>query len=82
MLGRYGELGTVVDVELVPEAIDGPVLVVRGGISKALVYLVPSRRIVGVSTESCTVATDADVADFVPLLTDEGTVLLRLGLDA
>lgn len=78
MLGRYGALGTVVDVEVAPGTVDGPALVVRGGVSEALVYVVPSGRIVGVSTDSCTVATDADVADFVPRLSDEGAVVLRL----
>ncbi|MDH4102112.1 MAG: hypothetical protein OEW52_02910 [Thermoleophilia bacterium] len=78
MLGRYGELGTVVGMELAPGEIDGPALVVRGGVSERLVYLVPSRRIVGVSDENCTVTADADVADFVPLLSDDGTLVLRL----
>ncbi|HLG09420.1 MAG TPA: hypothetical protein VI409_12205 [Gaiellaceae bacterium] len=79
MLGRYGELGTVVDMELAPGELDGPALVVRGGVSEALVYLVPSRRIVSVSTESCTVTVDADVADFIPVLRDDGMIVLRLG---
>lgn len=78
MLGRYGELGTVVDTELAPGDMDGPALVVRGGVSEALVYHVPSRRILGVSNENCTVTVDADVTDFVPLLSADGTVVLRL----
>lgn len=78
VLGRYGELGTVVGIELAPGDIDASALVVRGGVSNALVYLLPSRRIVGVSDENCTVTADADVTDFVPLLSDDGTVVLRL----
>lgn len=78
MLGRSGELGTVVDVELAPGTVDGPALVVRGGVSQALVYHVPSRQIVDVSNEHRTVTADADVADFVPLLRADGTVVLRL----
>jgi hypothetical protein len=79
VLGRYGELGTVVDTELAPGDMDGPALIVRGGVSEALVYHVPSRRILGVSNENCTVTADADVTDFVPFLSDDGTIVLRLG---
>lgn len=78
MLGRYGELGTVVDTELAP-GMDGPALIVRGGVSEALVYHVPSGRILGVSNENCTVTADADITDFVPILSDDGTIVLRLG---
>jgi len=78
VLGRYGELGIVVEVELVNEDIDELALVVRGGASDALVYLVPSRRLLGISYENRTVTTEVDVADFVPYLLDDGTVLLRL----
>jgi len=78
VLGRHGELGTVVDVESAPGEIDGPALVLRGGVSNALVYVLPSRRIVGVSDENCTVTADADVTDFVALLSGDGSVVLRL----
>lgn len=76
MLGSHGGLGTVVGIELMTGDVD--VLIVRGGMSEALVYYVPSERIVEVSTESSTVLADADVADFVPHLRDDGTVVLHL----
>ena len=78
MLGRYGELGTVVDTELAPGDTDGPALIVRGGVSEALLYHVPGRRILDVSNERRTVTADAHVADFVPILGGDGTVVLRM----
>jgi hypothetical protein len=54
------------------------VLVVRGGVSRALVYRVPWRRIVEVSDEGSTLRADVDIADFVPSLGDDGTVVLEL----
>lgn len=74
MLGRYGELGTIVAVETPPH----DDLVVRGGVSKALVYRLPTRRIREISAERRTVTADVDVADFVPSLHDDGTVVLQL----
>lgn len=74
MLGRYGELGTVVAVETMPD----DDLVVRGGVSQALVYRLPTRRIRDVSAELRTVTADVGVADFVPSLHDDGTVVLQL----
>ena len=75
LLGRHGELGFV-EGELSP---DGDVkLVVRGGVSHALVYHVPRRRIVEVSAGRRTVTADVDVADFAPFLREDGVVVLEL----
>jgi hypothetical protein len=72
--GRYGELGTVADGGAAQA--DDPVLIVRGGVSNALVYRVPAGRIVEVSDRRRTVSIDADVVDFVPSLRADGTVVL------
>jgi hypothetical protein len=74
VLGRHGELGTVIAVETTPE-ID---LVVRGGVSQALTYRLPRRRISHMSVKRRTVTADVDVADFVPSLATDGTVVLEL----
>lgn len=79
MLGREGELGRVVEAEWVHGVVGGSTIVVRGGISDALVYHVPASRLVYVSHETGTVRADVDVADFVPSFGDRGTVDLRLG---
>lgn len=75
LLGRYGELGMV---EGASSPDDDLTLVVRGGVSHALVYHVPGRRIQEVSAARRTVTVDVDVADFVPSLADDGTVVLEL----
>lgn len=77
MLGRQGELGHVVDLEGLEEVPESSTLVVRGGVSDALVYHVPAVRLVSVSHETGTVRADVDVADFVPSFGDRGTVELR-----
>jgi hypothetical protein len=79
MCGRQGELGRIVDLEGLEEARESSTLVVRGGISDALVYRVPAMRLVNVSRETGTVRVDVDVADFVPSFGDGGTVELCLG---
>ena len=73
VLGRYGELGTVVAAATTDHD-----LVVRGGVSHALVYVLPIRRIRDVSAKRRTVTADVDVEDFVPSLGDDGTVVLEL----
>jgi len=78
VLGRYGELGTVVEVERVEGDVDDRALVVRGGVSDALMYHIPSRRVVSVSSEAGTVIAEVDAADFVPRVIDDGTVVLHL----
>lgn len=79
LLGRQGELGCVVDLEGHEGMLEGSTIVVRGGVSDALIYHVPAMRLVSVSRETGTVRADVDVADFVPSFGDRGTVELRLG---
>lgn len=79
VIGRHGELGIVVDGEVFRGAGDGPTIVVRGGVSDALLYNVPATRLLSISREARTVTVDVDVADFVPRLGDDGTVELHLG---
>ena len=74
-LGRHGALGVVVEVEELGE--EAPVLVVRGGVSKALVYHVPWARVRAVSRTERHVVLDLDLADFDPFLRDDGIVELR-----
>jgi hypothetical protein len=74
-LGRHGALGVVVDVSC--EAADPPAVVVRGGVSDALLYYVPCSMILSVSSRRRTVVLDADLADFASSLRDDGTVVLR-----
>jgi hypothetical protein len=78
MLGREGELGRVVDCEEFDGAPETAALVVRGGVSDALLYHIPSMRLIGVSHETRTVSADVDVADFVPSFGEGGIVELRL----
>jgi hypothetical protein len=69
----------VVDIEPGLSETETIGLVVRGGVSEALVYHVPEDRLVRVSAERSTVYTDVDVADFLARLDKGGTVELRLG---
>jgi hypothetical protein len=78
VLGRFGEIGRVVGTEREdndPETIG---LVVRGGISEALVFHVPAERLLRVSSARETVYADVDIADFLARLDQEGRVELRL----
>jgi hypothetical protein len=79
VLGRQGELGRVVDADEPDGEPDTATIVVRGGVSDALVYHVPATQLVSVSRETGTVTADVDVADFVPSFGDGGTVELHLG---
>jgi len=75
-LGRHGDLGVVVEVR--EETADGShVIVVRGGVSKGLIYFVPIDRVRRLSQEGRTVLLDMDLTDFVPRLHEDGTVELR-----
>jgi hypothetical protein len=74
-LGEHGELG-VVESE---GGDDGCLsLVVRGGVSSALVYLVPCDHVAEIGLDRRTVLLDVDVQDFLPSLRPDGTVELRL----
>lgn len=79
LLGRQGELGRIVHLEGLEGAPQSSTLVVRGGVSDALVYHVPAVRLMTVSRETGTARADVDVADFLPSFGDRGTVELRLG---
>lgn len=79
VLGRQGEIGRVVDAEGDHGEPESSTIVVRGGVSDALVYHIPALRLVSVSHVSGTVEADVDVTDFVPSFGNRGTVDLRLG---
>lgn len=76
-LGRYGDLGVVVDVQENGGGLDDTVVVVRGGISEALTFFVPAARVLALSPDRRTVELDIDLTDFVPNLSSDGTVELR-----
>jgi hypothetical protein len=78
VLGRQGELGRVVNWEGLEGASESSTLIVRGGVSGALVYHVPAMRLIGVSRETGTVSADVDVADFIARFGEGGTVELRM----
>jgi hypothetical protein len=78
VLGRFGEIGRVVATEPGDGNSETIGLVVRGGVSEALVYHVPQERLLRVSPERETVYADVDVADFLARLDKGGTVELRL----
>lgn len=79
VLGRQGELGHVADLEGIGEESGRLMLVVRGGVTDSLVFHLPALRLIGISHETATVATDVDVADFIPSFARDGTVELHLG---
>ncbi|HET9437818.1 MAG TPA: hypothetical protein VFO64_06430 [Gaiellaceae bacterium] len=54
---------------------------VRGGVSSALLYVVPARRIEAVRPDRRTIVLDVDFHDFVPSLRADGIVELRLSGD-
>jgi hypothetical protein len=77
-VGRYGDLGLIVEVIGGPEGADGPpALVVRGGVANGLKFFVPVARVRSISTDHRRVLLDVDLADFEPRLDDDGTVELR-----
>ena len=75
-LGHHGELGVVVDIRDEPN-VDTDVIVVRGGVSNALTYLVPAARVRALSCRDRTVSLEIDFPEFIPRLHDDGTVELR-----
>ena len=77
VIGRHGFLGTVVRARA--EQGDGEdEIVLRGGISDALLFFVPATLVRSVSDRTRTVDVDVDVGDFVPRLGADGTVELHL----
>ena len=78
VLGRLGELGRVVELGGREQTSAPAVLVVRGGVSHSLIFHLPVGRLIGVSPETGTVATDVDVSDFIPRFVRDGAVELHL----
>jgi hypothetical protein len=81
VFGRRGYLATVATEQGGDDGNDGndgAVILVRGGVSDALVFHLPASRVRSVSPTQRTVTIDADVGDFVPRLGDRGTVELHL----
>lgn len=77
-LGRAGsELGIVVERGRdAAGALDE--IIVRGGVSAALVYVLPSACVRAVSLERKAVVFDLDLIDLVPTLQPDGTIELRV----
>jgi hypothetical protein len=76
VVGRHGELGVVVEPE--DDRDPSSPLVVRGGVSSGLLYLVPPRCVEAIRSDRRTVVLDVDLHDFVPSLRADGVVELRL----
>lgn len=75
-LGRHGELGVV---ESEGDAGDGSAfLVVRGGVSAGLVYVLSRDHLTGIGPDRRTILLDVELKDFLPSLRPDGTVELRL----
>lgn len=81
VLGRHGELGTVVEAERAGSG-DGDVkLLVRGGTHERLFFHLPFARINEILPGRRTVMSEVDVTDFTARLNDDGTVGLYLPSD-
>jgi hypothetical protein len=78
VFGRHGFLGTVVEMYR-PDGELGGSMVVRGGISDALRFHVPTELVSHVSGRTRCVRIEVDVEDFAPRLIADGTVELHLG---
>lgn len=78
-VGRYGELGVVVESQ--QSLTRGAGIVVRGGVSSALLFLVPEARVHSIEPARRLVRLDVDLADFTPSLLGDGTVELRVGTE-
>lgn len=78
VLGRLGDLGVVTEATRLAGAADLSILIVRGGVSRGLRFEVPATRVREVAHQQRTLVVDADIVDFVPRLTEEGDVELRL----
>ena len=75
VLGRFSELGRVVDVREDPDGSE--VVVVRGGVSGGLVFYIPASSILSRSASTRTLRVDLEFAEFVPQLQADGTIELR-----
>jgi len=82
VLGRHGQLGVVVaddDAEGKLGTSDGETIVFRGGVSDALLFVLPRSRVRSISPSSRTLTVEVDVGDFSPRPGRDGTVELHLG---
>lgn len=77
VLGRHGVLGHVVGVSAAEPGVEAEVLI-RGGVSRGLLYVVPEPRIRSVALRERTLVADVEFGDFVPSLQSDGTVELRV----
>lgn len=78
VLGRHGELGTVVEAESTDGAGGDGKLLVRGGTNERLMFHLPFARIHEILPAERTVILKVDVTDFTGRLNDDGTVGLYL----
>jgi hypothetical protein len=73
--GRHGPLGRVVQPESADwDADEHPLLLVRGGRSRALLFHVPLELVTVVARSRCEIRIDADVSDFSAHLRADGSV--------
>ncbi len=78
VLGRHGELGTVVETNGIEAHEHDASLVVRGGSTDRLVFHLPVTRITEVRPRRRLVLSEVDVTDFEPSLNEDGDIDLRL----
>lgn len=74
-LGRHGDLGVVTRTK---RHSGSSIIVIRGGTTDRLLFEVPATRVTEILHWQRTIAVDADVTDFVPRITKDGEVELRL----
>lgn len=77
-LARGGPLGIVVDHALCGRAAGRDDILVRGGITRALYYHVPTRALRSVSLDRREIVVEVEVADFAARLREDGSVDLYL----
>jgi hypothetical protein len=82
VLGRHGELGTVVEAESAAGADDDVELLVRGGTHERLIFHLPFAQIYEILPGRRTAISEVDVTDFTARLNDDGTVGLYLPKNA
>ena len=81
VLGRHGELGTVVETDSAKGEDNDLKLLIRGGTNERLFFHLPLARIHEVVPGQRTVISEVDVTDFTARLNDDGTVGLYLPND-
>jgi hypothetical protein len=78
VLGRHGELGTVVEAQNTASADEDVELLVRGGTHERLIFHVPFARICEILPSRRAAISRVDVTDFTARLNADGTVGLYL----